>query len=255
MKSLNIAENNALLNRTHDLTNPVDIALKKFKNHPSIIDIKEKITVEAKFSFSFSKVAISEIITEAYAFDKSALAILLSYLSNHWQRTKINTSFSTWSEILSSVPQGSILGPLLFNIYINDLFYQFINTNTCNFADDTTLSAFGTNLEDLLYNLEYGTQSAIMWFDNNYMKLNQDKCHFLISGNVTEHLWAIVDDELIWESAEEKLLEVTIDKNLNFNSHLNTLCKKVGQKVSALARIVKILSFHHRSIILKTFIE
>ena len=103
----------------------------------------------------------------------------------------------------------------------NDLFYQFINTHTCNFADDTTLSAFGTNLEDLLYNLEYDTQSAIVWFENNYMKLNQDKCHFLISGNVTEHLWAKVGDELIWESAEETLLGVTIDKHLNFNSHLN----------------------------------
>ena len=133
--------------------------------------------------------------------------------------------------------------------------YQFINTHVCNFADDTTLSAFGTNLEDLLHNLEYDTQSAIVWFDNNYMKLNQDKCHFLITGNVIEHLWAKVGDELIWESAEEKLLGVTIDKNLNFNSHLSSLCNKVGQKVTVLSRIVKLLSFHQRRIILKTFIE
>ena len=94
-----------------------------------------------------------------------------------------------------------------------------------------------------------------MWFDNNYMKLNQDKCHFLILDNVTEHLWPKVGDELIWEGAEEKLLGVTIDKNQNFNSHLNTLCKKVGQKVSALTRIVRVLPFHQRRIILKTFIE
>ena len=87
------------------------------------------------------------------------------------------------------------------------------------------------------------------------MKLNQDKCHFLISGNVIEHLWTKVGDELIWESAVEKLLGVTIDKNLNFNSHLSTLCKKVSQKVTALARIVKLLPFHKRRIILKTFIE
>ena len=147
------------------------------------------------------------------------------------------------------------MGPLLFNIYINDLFYQLINSHTCHFADDTTLSAFGTNLEDLLYNLEYDTLSTVVWFENNYMKLNQDKCHLLISGNVTEHLWAKVGDELIWESAEEKLLGVTIDKNLNFNSHLNTLCKKVGKKVSALARIVRILPFHQRRIILKAFID
>ena len=48
------------------------------------------------------------------------------------------------------------------------------------------------------------THSAIMWFENNFMKLNQDKCHFFISGNINEHLFAQVGDELIWESAEEK---------------------------------------------------
>ena len=100
----------------------------------------------------------------------------------------------------------------------------------------------------MLYDLEHDTLSAIVWFENNYKKLNQDKCHFLISGNVIEHLWEKVGDELIWESDEEKLLGVTIDKNLNFSSHLNTLCKKVGQKVAALARIVKLMPFHQRRI-------
>ena len=61
-----------------------------------------------------------------------------------------------------------------------------------------------------------------MWFDNNYMKLNKDKCHFMVSNNITEHLWAKVDDGLIWESCEEKLLGIINDKNLNFNSHLTT---------------------------------
>ena len=192
---------------------------------------------------------------EAYGFNRDALAILISYLSERWQRTKINTSFSTWSDILSSVPQGSILGPLLFNIYINDLFFQIVYTHACNFADDTTLNAFSTKLEDLLYNLEYDIQSAIMWFDINYMKLNKDKCHFLVSDNITEHLWTKVGDELIWESREVKLLGITIDKNLNFNSHLTTLCKKVGQKVTALARVARLLPFHQRRLILKTLLS
>ena len=74
---------------------------------------------------------------------------------------------------------------------------------------------------------------------------------FLISGNVSEHLWAKVSDELIWESAEEKLLGVTIDKNLNFSSHLNKMCKKVDQKLSALARIVRLCRFIKEEIYLK----
>ena len=64
-----------------------------------------------------------------------------------------------------------------------------------------------------------------------------------------------VGDERIWESQSEKLLGVVVDKNLNFNSHLKSLCKNVNQKISALARVVRFLPFHKRHIILKTFIE
>ena len=134
-------------------------------------------------------------------------------------------------------------------------FFQNIHTRICNFANDTTQSAFSTNPDELLYNLEYDIQSAIMWFDNNYIKLNKDKCHFIVSNNVTEHLLAKVGDELIWESCEEKLLGVIIDKNLYFNSHLPTLCKNVGQQVTALTRIVMLLPLYKRRLILKTFSE
>ena len=191
----------------------------------------------------------------AYGFNINALEIILDYLSDRWQRIKINTEFSSWSAILSGVPQGSVLGPNFFNIYINDLFYLFTNTNVCNIADDTTLYACDVDLHTLLSNLENDTMSAIIWFELNYMKLNQDKCHFLISGNTPEHLWAKVGEHVIWESKQEKLLGLTIDKNLNFNAHLAILCKKASVKVTVLSRLTKLVPFEKKRLLLKSFIE
>ena len=99
------------------------------------------------------------------------------------------------------------------------------------------------------------TLSAIIWFENNFMKLNQDKCHFLVNAKTNEHLWLKVGDIMIWESSSEKLLGIIIDKNLNFNEHLSHLCNKISQKVSALARVSKLLPFHRKRLLLKTFIE
>ena len=68
---------------------------------------------------------------------KNPLSLIKSYLSDRWQRTKINTSYNTWSELIVGVPQGSVLGPLLFNLFINYLFFN-IKTDICNYGDDNT---------------------------------------------------------------------------------------------------------------------
>ena len=128
----------------------------------------------------------------AYGFEKNALILIKSYLDNRWQTTKINTAFSSWIELLCGVPPGSALGPLLFNIYINDLFWINEHTDVCNFADDTTFYVCDDCLKSLINRLEHDSFLAIEWFQANYMKLNTDKCHLLLAGYKYEQVWVNV---------------------------------------------------------------
>ena len=114
----------------------------------------------------------------AYAFSKEALKLIFSYMADRWQRCKINKSFSSWSALLQRVPQWSVLGPILFNVYLKDLFY-FLRCDVCNFANDTTPYVYGKNLDFVLTELEEHSIIATEWFENNYMRMDSDKCHLL----------------------------------------------------------------------------
>ena len=90
----------------------------------------------------------------ACGFSKKALKLIHNYLSNRWHRTKINKDFSTWQELLQGVQL--LLGPLLFNIYLNDLFFLTESTDVFNSADDTTFYACDRNLNDLIKRFKNG---------------------------------------------------------------------------------------------------
>ena len=85
-----------------------------------------------------------------------------------------------WQDILFGVPQGSILGPLLFNIFLADLFFTLNNTEIANYADDTMPYAVSDNIDDLISSLERSSKDLLKWFDDNLMKSNPDKCHLLV---------------------------------------------------------------------------
>ena len=88
------------------------------------------------------------------------------------------------------------------------------------------------------------------------MKLNQDKCHLLVSGHKHETVWAKIGETKIWESNKKKLLRVAIDGNLNFDEYVFDLCKKTGRKLSVLARLSIYTSFEKKkNILLKAFVE
>ena len=188
----------------------------------------------------------------AYGFGKMALRFIQSYLSDRWQRVKINDSYSSWSALLKGVPQGSVLGPLLFNLYISDLFYV-IDTNVCNYADDTTPYAVSMSLEDLMAKLELVSDKAMDWFHNNGMKSNSSKCKLLVSGHKHECMICNVGGTRVIETHLVKLLGVKIDSELTFDSYLVTVCKKASQKLNALSRLCSFIPFEKRKILMRAF--
>ena len=172
---------------------------------------------------------------DAYGFNDNSLQFIYSYLTERKQRTKVNNSLSSWEIIKTGVPQGSILGPLLFNIYMNDIFWFTPDINIANYADDTTPYAIEDSTQQLITILEQNTEKILEWYSDNYMKSNEDKCHLLVTG--TTETSVKVGNHDIKNSSSEQLFGVTIDNKLKFNEHVTTLCKKASAKLHALSRI------------------
>ena len=117
----------------------------------------------------------------AYGIDIDSLNILQDYLSNRKQRTKVDSFYSSWKAILSGVPQGSILGPLLFNIFMCDMFLILKATYFTGYVDDNTPFVVRDNIADIIKSLEEIGEDLLNWFLNNEMKLNTDKCRLLLN--------------------------------------------------------------------------
>ena len=100
----------------------------------------------------------------AYGVDIKSLKHLPEYLSNRRQRVKLDSTFSSWLKILLGVPQGSILGPLLFNIFLNDMLWFVEKTDICNFADDNTIYSCAKSVNDAIENLQSDLKIALKWF-------------------------------------------------------------------------------------------
>ena len=191
----------------------------------------------------------------AYGFSRESLSLVHSFLENRQQRVKINGSFSTFKYLALGVPQGSVLGPFFFNIYINDLLLSIQETDICNYADDTTIYACHKNIDNVIWSLENDSTVIIQWFTDNFMKLNTDKCHFMVLGKSSNQDGTVnVGSSVIGNTDEEKLLGVTIDKKLTFETYINKLCKKAGNKLFALSRMSPYMNSNKLRILMRAFV-
>ena len=114
----------------------------------------------------------------AYGFPIELLKLINSYLTEHKPRVKINDQFSSWLGILLGVSQGPILGPLLVNLFLCDMFLFCKDIDFASYADNNTPYCMGKTIEEVINQLEKPSISISEWFGNNGMKANPDKCHF-----------------------------------------------------------------------------
>ena len=161
---------------------------------------------------------------EANDFNTKALTFIQDYLSNRSQRTKIISEYSSYRDIKYGVPQGLILGTLLFNIFLNGIFFFVKDSNITNYAEDNTPYAAEDSVEKLLETLERETNILLEWFKVNEMKSNTDKCHLIIVNNQVNNIK--IGNDIITSKTSVKLLGVTIGNKLNSNEHVDNICKK-----------------------------
>ena len=161
----------------------------------------------------------------AYGFDKALLRHMYSYLTDRYQRVKINNFYSLWSLIKHGVPQGSILDPILFDIFLCDMFFMTDNVDIASYSDDSTPYCVGKSQCDLETKLQKASVQLFKSFHENGLKANQGKCHFL-DINTKFSLPACI----LENSDSQKLLGVTIERKLNFNEHVTNLCDKASKQ-------------------------
>ena len=191
----------------------------------------------------------------AYGVSLEACSYIMNYLKNRRQAVKLGNVRSEWLNLKTGVPQGSIMGPLLFNIFINDFILDL--KETCyvyNYADDNTLSYMHEDKQTVKNTLEKAAEKAITWFEVNYMKANPSKFQALCISRENAKLEFKINDNTIESDKIVKLLGIHIDDKLNFNHHLSLITKKAARQINALQRLCKYVDYDCRLRIYEAFV-
>ena len=234
-----------------------NVILKCLEDWRLALDDKNVIgCVAMDLSRAFDSIPHGLLIAKlnAYCATEETCKLIHSYLSCRKQRVKINGYHSDWSYIIRGVPQGSILGPVLFNIYLNDLIVALEQECAIyNYADDNTLSCVNRDSNIVKSTLEKACNTAVSWFNSNYMKVNPEKFQFMLLHS--DNIFSLdVTDIKIDPVDTIKLLGIYIDKNLCFTEHVNQLVSKGAKQINVLGRLSHKLSESCKQKILDAFI-
>jgi hypothetical protein len=177
---------------------------------------------------------------------------ITSYLSKRQQFSSYNVSNSSSSEITCGVPQGSILGPILFLIYINDLGFFSDKLTTIMFADDSNLFTSGSNLPDMINTINEQIPLLVDWLRANRLSLNIAKTHFMIFGlknkAIAENINITIGGSKLEIVTSTKFLGIILDSNLNFKQHISSTTKKIAKSIG-------IISIARRNLNQKTLLQ
>ena len=171
----------------------------------------------------------------AYGISTHSLNLLKSYLTNRRQWVRVEDVTSDISYVNRGVPQGSVLGPLLFNIFSNDLFYFIKEAKLSNYADDNQLYFADTAPAVVEHVVNKELVVVCEWFRNNKMILNPEKCKALVLSrkpNVKLSLFAEGVALPLLDTVD--LFGLTLDNSLNFGKHITKISKKVGKQPDVL---------------------
>ena len=180
---------------------------------------------------------------EAYGFTPASLNLMRSFFENLMIRVKLGNTRSEWKEMIRGCPQGSSFGPLLWNLFQNDMAHHVNNeANLTMYADDHQMYTSGTDFSTVRNSLEMEGQKAASWYKDNYLLANRDKFQALTINprNVDTNSQSRnihIDGQVINNTDHIKLLSVYIDESINFSTHISQLSKKASRKVGVLMRL------------------
>ena len=190
---------------------------------------------------------------KAYGLDYLSIQQVTSYLEGGKQRVRVGNEKSEWADIIKGVPQRSILGPIFFNIFINDMFYS-IKKAELNYADDNTVITVQPTQKLVVDLLQAESRVAITWFTLNQMLGSPEKFQAIFINCAENDIEIEIDGIKLSSEDHVKLLRVNLDSKLNFEIHIQQICFKAGNHLNVLKRLSTFIHCKDRMAISRSLI-